>query len=253
MPEMTSSSRLRRTGLLRMGRPGRGFPGRHGRARRHEVRSRPVTAGRPARVEHAGMIDAATLRFLADCAQIRIALLSPDGAVLHLGRTQRLASATPEARPDRTGRRLRHPRLRRHRRCVPGPSRRAVDRGWADGPRQPRPPLLSAPCRGHGDGQRGRGPQRLADRDGGGGPLGSSTLLGRLQASPAPQRRPPPTASAGRRTVSPARHPPGTAPATTPATTPATAPATTCNPPEPALLAVGEQIPIRLAAAGPSS
>ncbi len=49
---------------------------------------------RPARVEHAGMIDAATLRFLADCAQIRIALLSPDGAVLHLGRTQRLASAT---------------------------------------------------------------------------------------------------------------------------------------------------------------
>ena len=35
----------------------------------------------------------------------------------------------PEARPDRTRRRLRHSRLRRHRRCLPGPSRRA----WTEG------------------------------------------------------------------------------------------------------------------------
>jgi hypothetical protein len=48
--------------------------------------------GHPARVEHAGPVDGATLRFLADCAQIRVALLSPDGAVLHLARTQRLVS-----------------------------------------------------------------------------------------------------------------------------------------------------------------
>jgi len=50
-------------------------------------------SGRPARVEHAGPVDPATVRFLADCAQIRIALLSPAGAVLRLGRSQRLVSA----------------------------------------------------------------------------------------------------------------------------------------------------------------
>jgi hypothetical protein len=49
-------------------------------------------SGRQARVEHAGPVDPATVRFLADCAQLRVALLSPDGAVLHLGRSQRLVS-----------------------------------------------------------------------------------------------------------------------------------------------------------------
>ena len=115
MPEMTSSSRLRRTGLPRTRLPRtrlprtrlprtRGFQD----AASQDAASQDGTIGpavtrfahalsplaRPARVEHAGMIDAATLRFLADCAQIRIALLSPNGAVLRLGRTQRLASAT---------------------------------------------------------------------------------------------------------------------------------------------------------------
>ena len=50
----------------------------------------PHTA--PARVEHAGPIDPATLRLLADNAHLRTALLSPTGAVLHLGRTHRLVT-----------------------------------------------------------------------------------------------------------------------------------------------------------------
>jgi hypothetical protein len=49
--------------------------------------------GAPARVEHAGSIDPATLELLACTATVRAALLAPTGAVLDLGRTQRLATA----------------------------------------------------------------------------------------------------------------------------------------------------------------
>jgi hypothetical protein len=49
--------------------------------------------GVPARVEHAGPVDAATLELLACNAVIRTAVLAPNGALLDLGRTQRLASA----------------------------------------------------------------------------------------------------------------------------------------------------------------
>ncbi len=47
----------------------------------------------PARVEHAGLVDATTLELLACTATIRAALLAPNGALLDLGRTQRPASA----------------------------------------------------------------------------------------------------------------------------------------------------------------
>jgi hypothetical protein len=49
--------------------------------------------GTPARVEHAGPVDPTTLELLACTATIRTALLAPNGALLDLGRTQRLASA----------------------------------------------------------------------------------------------------------------------------------------------------------------
>ena len=48
--------------------------------------------GVPARVEHAGLVDATTLELLACNATIRAALLAPNGAVLDLGRSQRLAT-----------------------------------------------------------------------------------------------------------------------------------------------------------------
>jgi hypothetical protein len=48
--------------------------------------------GVPARVEHAGPVDPATLELLACTATVRAALLAPTGAVLDLGRTQRLAT-----------------------------------------------------------------------------------------------------------------------------------------------------------------
>jgi hypothetical protein len=43
-------------------------------------------------VEHAGPVDATTLELLACTATIRAALLAPNGALLDLGRSQRLAS-----------------------------------------------------------------------------------------------------------------------------------------------------------------
>jgi hypothetical protein len=46
----------------------------------------------PARLEHAGPVDANTLELLACTATIRAAVLAPGGALLDLGRTQRLAS-----------------------------------------------------------------------------------------------------------------------------------------------------------------
>jgi hypothetical protein len=46
----------------------------------------------PARLEHAGPVDPDTLELLACTATIRAALLAPNGALLDLGRTQRLAS-----------------------------------------------------------------------------------------------------------------------------------------------------------------
>ena len=48
--------------------------------------------GIPARVDHAGPVDPDTLELLACNATIRAALLAPGGALLDLGRTQRLAS-----------------------------------------------------------------------------------------------------------------------------------------------------------------
>ncbi len=49
---------------------------------------------RPARLEHAGPVDATTFGLLACSATIRAALLTPGGALLDLGRSQRLATAT---------------------------------------------------------------------------------------------------------------------------------------------------------------
>ena len=49
--------------------------------------------GVPARVEHAGLVDATTLELLACNAIVRAALLAPNGALLDLGRSQRLATA----------------------------------------------------------------------------------------------------------------------------------------------------------------
>ena len=48
--------------------------------------------GVPARLEHAGPVDPTTLDLLACNATIRTALLAPSGALLDLGRTQRLAT-----------------------------------------------------------------------------------------------------------------------------------------------------------------
>jgi hypothetical protein len=48
--------------------------------------------GVPARLEHAGPVDPATLELLACNATVRAAVLAPNGALLDLGRTQRLAS-----------------------------------------------------------------------------------------------------------------------------------------------------------------
>ena len=48
--------------------------------------------GIPARLDHAGPVDPDTLELLACNATIRAALLAPGGALLDLGRTQRLAS-----------------------------------------------------------------------------------------------------------------------------------------------------------------
>ncbi len=49
-------------------------------------------SGTPARLEHAGLVDAATLELLACNATVRAAVLAPGGALLDLGRAQRLAS-----------------------------------------------------------------------------------------------------------------------------------------------------------------
>jgi hypothetical protein len=46
----------------------------------------------PARLEHAGPVDPATLQLLACNATVRAAVLAPSGALLDLGRRQRLAS-----------------------------------------------------------------------------------------------------------------------------------------------------------------
>jgi hypothetical protein len=46
----------------------------------------------PARLEHAGPVDADTLELLTCNATVRAALLAPSGALLDLGRTQRLAT-----------------------------------------------------------------------------------------------------------------------------------------------------------------
>ena len=43
-------------------------------------------------MEHAGLVDATTLELLACTATIRAALLAPNGALLDLGRSQRLAT-----------------------------------------------------------------------------------------------------------------------------------------------------------------
>ncbi len=48
--------------------------------------------GTPARVEHAGLVDPGTLELLGCNATIRAALLAPNGALLDLGRSQRLAT-----------------------------------------------------------------------------------------------------------------------------------------------------------------
>ena len=50
----------------------------------------PYTA--PARLEHAGPVDPTTFALLACAATVRAALLTPGGALLDLGRTQRLAT-----------------------------------------------------------------------------------------------------------------------------------------------------------------
>ncbi len=50
--------------------------------------------GVPARLEHAGAVDPVTLGLLTCNAVVRAALLAPGGALLDLGRTQRLATAT---------------------------------------------------------------------------------------------------------------------------------------------------------------
>jgi hypothetical protein len=49
--------------------------------------------GIPARIEHAGPVDPATLELLACNATVRTAVLAPGGALLDLGRAQRLATA----------------------------------------------------------------------------------------------------------------------------------------------------------------
>jgi hypothetical protein len=48
--------------------------------------------GVPARIEQAGLVDPDTLGLLACSATVRAALLAPSGALLDLGRTQRLAT-----------------------------------------------------------------------------------------------------------------------------------------------------------------
>ena len=50
--------------------------------------------GMPARLEHAGPVDPATLELLACNATVRTAVLAPNGALLDLGRSQRLATPT---------------------------------------------------------------------------------------------------------------------------------------------------------------
>jgi hypothetical protein len=62
----------------------------------------PGTA--PAHAGAAGHVDAHTLRLLADSAHLRTAVLSPTGAVLHLGRTHRLVP--PDLRRALTARDL---------------------------------------------------------------------------------------------------------------------------------------------------
>jgi hypothetical protein len=49
--------------------------------------------GVPARLERAGPVEPATLELLACNATVRAAVLAPNGALLDLGRAQRLASA----------------------------------------------------------------------------------------------------------------------------------------------------------------
>jgi hypothetical protein len=56
----------------------------------------------PATVEHAGPVHPATLRWLSDCAHLRVALLDPGGAVLNVGRSRRLV--TPAQRRALTAR-----------------------------------------------------------------------------------------------------------------------------------------------------
>jgi hypothetical protein len=51
----------------------------------------------PAHLDHAGLIDPETLTLLACTPLLRAVTLAPDGAVLDLGRTQRLATATQKA------------------------------------------------------------------------------------------------------------------------------------------------------------
>jgi hypothetical protein len=46
----------------------------------------------PARIEQAGLVHAETLELLACSATVRAALLAPSGALLDLGRSQRLAT-----------------------------------------------------------------------------------------------------------------------------------------------------------------
>ena len=48
----------------------------------------------PARLEHAGLVDPVTFGLLACGATVRAALLAPGGALLDLGRSQRIATAT---------------------------------------------------------------------------------------------------------------------------------------------------------------
>ncbi|HYY10305.1 MAG TPA: HNH endonuclease signature motif containing protein, partial [Kineosporiaceae bacterium] len=52
----------------------------------------PTTA--PARIEHAGLVDHTTFELLTCNAVVRAALLEPGGALLDLGRRQRLATPT---------------------------------------------------------------------------------------------------------------------------------------------------------------
>ncbi len=51
----------------------------------------------PARLEHAGPVDATTFGLLACSATVRAALLTPSGALLDLGRSQRLATGTQKS------------------------------------------------------------------------------------------------------------------------------------------------------------